>query len=150
GGRRANSAPARRPDFRLPRSIPYTDSANVVAGGLGLAETDILYEVRDRIAWITLNRPERMNALTQAMVRVEFPAVWGRFNKDEDAWVAVVSGTGERAFCTGMDVREAAETPPVPPEPGKGSYSVIRVSPRVNEVRKPVIAAVNGVCAGIG
>jgi enoyl-CoA hydratase/carnithine racemase len=115
-----------------------------------LAETDILYEVTDRIAWITINRPERMNALTQANLRVDFPAVWDRFNKDEDAWVAVVSGAGERAFCTGMDVREGAATPPPEPAPGQRASEAILVSPRVNEVWKPVIAAINGVCAGIG
>src|SRR5581483_871446 len=96
----------------------------------------------------TLNRPERMNALTQAMMREELPAIWERFNKDEDAWVAVVTGTGERAFCTGMDVREAAERPPFE-RPGGSASHEIRVSPRVNGVQKPVIAAINGVCAGI-
>lgn len=116
-----------------------------------MADEPIHYELVDGIAWITLNRPERMNALTQDNMRFDLPAVWTRFQEDDSALVAILSGTGERAFCTGMDVREAAVTPPEVRAPGdRSAGDAIRVSPRVNGVEKPVICAVNGICAGIG
>lgn len=117
-----------------------------------MAEGDILYELRDGIAWITLNRPERMNALTQANMTIDLPGAWQQFNTNDDALVAVITAAGERSFCTGMDVRERAEMTAGPPsnQNGGGGSDEIRVSPRANKVEKPVICAVNGACAGIG
>ena len=68
----------------------------------------ILYEKRDRIAKITLNRPHRLNAFDSVM-RAELPRAWRDIREDPDVWVVIVTAAGDRAFCTGVDVREAAD-----------------------------------------
>lgn len=115
-----------------------------------MSDEEIRYEVRDRVAWITLNRPERRNALTRRMMTIDLPAVWERFKEDDEAFVGVITGAGEQAFCAGMDVKEASDRYA---EDAQRDAEVerlpVRVSPRMNEVWKPVIAAVNGVCTGV-
>jgi len=64
----------------------------------------VLYEKDSHVVTIAYNRPERMNAINGQM-REELNAAWLRFRDDEDAWVAILTGTG-RAFCAGADVRE--------------------------------------------
>lgn len=97
----------------------------------------VLYEIRDeRIALITLNRPERRNAISLD-VRERLRDSFVRFESDPALRVAILTGAGDQAFCAGMDLKEAAErklqvTPPLP---------IIGDNVRVT---KPVIAAVNG------
>jgi enoyl-CoA hydratase/carnithine racemase len=98
---------------------------------------ELLYEVREGIAYITINRPERRNALTRK-VREGFFGAWARFNKDEEAQVAIVSGAGDN-FCAGMDLVEAADTALTIPPP-----DFIPVIGENIEVKKPTIAAVAG------
>jgi enoyl-CoA hydratase/carnithine racemase len=118
----------------------------------------LIYEKKNRVVYITLNRPERMNAINPQMER-ELQRVWAEYNEDDDAWVAVVTGAGERAFCAGADLKELAGRI----EKGEhmtGQFSSgarvhrmeegFKPSPGMNDVWKPVIAAVNGVCAGGG
>lgn len=62
------------------------------------------YEVRDHIAYITFNRPERLNSLTLAQLHL-LHETFRRFDRDEEAWIAIVSGEG-RAFCSGADVKD--------------------------------------------
>ena len=69
----------------------------------------VLYEVRDHIALITLNRPDRMNALGRELGG-ELRAAEQRFAGDDDAWIAVYTGAGERAFCAGRDLKAVAES----------------------------------------
>ncbi|GAG31158.1 unnamed protein product, partial [marine sediment metagenome] len=57
---------------------------------------------------VTLNRPERMNAINGVMM-AEFEEFWPAFDGDPDQRVAVVTGAGDRAFCVGADVKEIAE-----------------------------------------
>ena len=111
---------------------------------------ELLYETIDdgRIAIITLNRPERMNSLDPMMGK-RFYDAWTHFADDEECWVAIVTGTGDRAFSAGQDLkirdeleREAGPgqapvaTAPVP-------YQVLPLGPRLN-CWKPTIAAING------
>ena len=99
------------------------------------------------IATISYHRPERLNAINGAM-RADLNAAWERFRADEDAWVAIITGTG-RAFCVGADLADGAGSAGTWP----GSFWEI---PTVNsfesglEVWKPTIAAVNGYCLGYG
>jgi enoyl-CoA hydratase/carnithine racemase len=110
---------------------------------LTTASTDsdqaVTYEIRDRVAWITINRPEARNALNKAArdgVRVAFE----RFNTDESAAVAVLTGAGDKAFCAGGDLKEMADTSlKIPPR------DFMVYLGRTLKVDKPVIAAVNGV-----
>jgi enoyl-CoA hydratase/carnithine racemase len=100
---------------------------------------EVLYEVAEQVAVITLNRPDKRNALNAA-VRQGLWDAWRRFEADGDARVAVLTGSGDKAFCAGMDLSEMAETqrgvPPVDLLPDLG---------RNIAVTKPTIAAVRGV-----
>ena len=72
------------------------------------------YEVKDRIAYIAFNRPEKRNAINFAM-RDEFLECLEKFTDDPDAWVAILYGNGP-AFCPGLD-REPCLEGPCPPPP---------------------------------
>jgi len=126
---------------------------------------EIRYAVADRIATITLDRPERLNAFTAKMC-LELVAALGAADADDEVRAVVVTGAG-RAFCAGADLsgggrtfdREARpDRPPVPIGPdGKPDLSHDnardgggRITLRIFRCRKPVIAAVNGPAVGIG
>ncbi len=101
--------------------------------------SEILYERRGAVAIITINRPEQRNAISKA-VRSGLREAFERFEAEDDALVAILTGSGEKAFCAGMDLKEAADTMiGVPP---RGFIPVLGDSVHVT---KPVIAAVNGV-----
>ena len=68
----------------------------------------IKYEKRNHIAYITFNRPERMNAL-HPPCHVEMDSVWDDFVADKSAWVAIVTGAGDKGFSAGNDLRWTAE-----------------------------------------
>ncbi len=91
----------------------------------------LLYEKHDKVVVITLNRPERMNALSTELFE-RLAEAWEKFAADDDAWVAVVTGTGDKAFCAGADLGDVRE-------------AVIN-TPRFfgMQVWKPIIAAING------
>jgi enoyl-CoA hydratase/carnithine racemase len=98
------------------------------------------YHKNGHIVTITLNRPERLNALGKE-VTDELVAACKKIESDPQARVAIITGTG-RAFCAGNDVREMHEVGG-PPNPVHAAYVVA-------EVTKPVIAAVNGFALGGG
>lgn len=99
---------------------------------------DILYQADGPILTITLNRPDKRNALNKAM-RDGLWEAWRHFEADERLRVAILTGAGDKAFCAGIDLIEFAETklrtPPANFLPVLGENI---------EVTKPVIAAVNG------
>ncbi|GAA0615688.1 enoyl-CoA hydratase/isomerase family protein [Sporichthya brevicatena] len=108
----------------------------------------VRYALDGHVATITYDRPERLNAIDGAM-RTQINAAFARFRDDEDAWVAIVTGTG-RAFCAGADLRSETGNP-------AGDFpGTFWEKPTVNsfesgwEIFKPVIAAVNGHCLGYG
>jgi len=72
----------------------------------------IRYEVEDRIATITLNRPDQLNAVNLAMIR-ELAAAWAAVESDDAVWIAIVTGAG-RAFCSGADVAKVPDDGRVP------------------------------------
>ncbi|PKU22127.1 enoyl-CoA hydratase/isomerase family protein [Telmatospirillum siberiense] len=102
-----------------------------------MSATDVVtYEVRDRVAIITINRPEKRNALTKQVVE-SLNAAWLRFNASDER-VAVITATGETAFTAGADLND------VP-------HDLWRAIPGIGvEVEKPVIAAVSGWVVGGG
>jgi len=67
----------------------------------------VIYEKRDHVAYVTLNRPERMNAL-DAHSHAELIEIFDDFAADDDAWVAIITGAGDRAFCAGNDLKATA------------------------------------------
>lgn len=108
----------------------------------------LIYERRDHVAYITLNRPERGNALHSSMVE-PIKAIWAEVRDDPWIRAAVVTAAGERHFCTGADVGAVAARGKV--SAGKGPLSEeVHWSPRQNRVWKPVICAVNGTVASAG
>jgi enoyl-CoA hydratase/carnithine racemase len=104
----------------------------------------VLVALEEHVATVTLNRPEAMNAFNQTMVN-EFRDLWQRVRADDDIHVVVLRAAGDRAFCTGIDVKEGfryTDNPWSAQDPGEG------LSPKQNKVWKPVIAAVHGMVAG--
>jgi enoyl-CoA hydratase len=100
----------------------------------------VLYTVdASGIALITINRPAQRNCLSKD-VRDGLYAAWGRFEADDEARIAILTGAGDKAFCAGGDLKEMVETGlKVPPrDMFPVPYEVITLS-------KPTIAAVNGV-----
>ncbi|MBI4636337.1 MAG: enoyl-CoA hydratase/isomerase family protein [Candidatus Rokubacteria bacterium] len=111
--------------------------------------SDLLYEVKDKIATITLNRPDKLNAFTAAMIDAWAKAL-ADAQADDDVNVVVVTGAG-RAFCAGGDVGRMKEGKPTPLENKNQLWENIHRVPRTLEAMdKPVIAMVNGLAVGAG
>jgi crotonobetainyl-CoA hydratase len=108
----------------------------------------VIYEKRDHIAYVTLNRPERMNALDNHSHR-ELIEIFDDFAADADAWVAIITGAGSRAFCAGNDLKATAQAS-ANGEKRVDADSRFAAITRGYECPKPLIAAVNGVAAGGG
>lgn len=107
----------------------------------------INYEKKGRIAYVTINRPERLNAL-HPPANAELFDAFTSFNDDPDVWVAILTGTGERAFSAGNDLRYTAE------HAGDTQRSSVRAPfggiTSDFTCWKPIIAAVNGYALGGG
>ena len=110
---------------------------------MGYEEID--FEIREAIAIITLDRPDRLNAFTGTMGR-ELGSAYRRCDRDDRVRAVVVTGAG-RAFCAGADLGGGGATFERRDEAG---FSAAGVDPPAWAVRKPVIAAVNGHAVGIG
>jgi len=111
--------------------------------------SDLLYEVKDRIATITLNRPDKLNAFTGPMIDAWARAL-GQAQQDDAVHVVVVTGSG-RAFCAEGDVGRMGEGQPTPLEHKNQLWENIHRVPRALEAMdKPVIAMVNGLAVGAG
>ncbi|MFG2553385.1 enoyl-CoA hydratase/isomerase family protein [Streptomyces sp. NPDC048581] len=96
------------------------------------------------VAVVTLDRPERLNAIDLTM-RDELVAVWRELRFDDTVRAVVLTGAGERAFCTGLD-RDAVV--PQPSSPYMTDDPLLRVGPKANDLWKPVVAAVRGMACG--
>jgi naphthoate synthase len=110
--------------------------------------TDVRYEVEDGLAWITIDRPERMNAFRARTVD-ELIACFKRAWADQEVGVVCLTGAGEQAFCAGGDQKERAESGHYGPSES-GLFEVEYLHRLIREVPKPVIAAVNGYAIGGG
>jgi dihydroxynaphthoic acid synthetase len=110
--------------------------------------TDTRYEVDRGLAWITIDRPERMNAFRARTVD-ELIELFTRAWASEDVGVICLTGAGDRAFCAGGDQKQRAETGDYGPSKS-GLFEVERLHRLIRDVPKPVIAAVNGVAIGGG
>ncbi len=112
-----------------------------------MADDSILVETSDGIATVTFNRPERLNALTFEMMGQTIPNLWPTLQEDKEVKVVILTGAGDRAFSSGMDVKEAAQRSPQYRSAGRGNLGL---TPRAQNFTKPFIAAVNGLCGGVG
>ncbi|MEV0638721.1 enoyl-CoA hydratase/isomerase family protein [Streptomyces sp. NPDC050619] len=96
------------------------------------------------VAVVTLDRPERLNAIDVRM-RDQLVDIWRELRFDDSVRAVVLTGSGERAFCTGLD-RSAVV--PQPNSPYMADDPLLRVGPKANDLWKPVIAAVRGMACG--
>jgi enoyl-CoA hydratase/carnithine racemase len=113
----------------------------------------IIYEVEDRIASITFNRPDQLNAVSPLMAR-ELRQAYAAAEADESVWITVVTGAG-RAFCAGADVGEISpDGRVVYEEPYLSTFpqweAPQEATPPFRTMTKPILAAVNGLCCGAG
>ena len=113
--------------------------------------SEVIFEKRDRIAFVTVNRPEVMNAINTA-VSDGLNEVWHRIRDETDIWCAIVTGAGDKAFSAGADLKEMSHQRENLAS-GKvqgGEASDVPELWRTLEVWKPIIAAVNGYCLAGG
>jgi enoyl-CoA hydratase len=104
-------------------------------------------KIEDRVAWLTLNRPDKLNALTPGTLQ-ELRQVFTEIDDDEDVCVAVLRGAGERAFCAGMDLGwSEGLTKKDRIEQGRLGEKTFAMMERLSI---PVIAAVHGYAVGGG
>jgi crotonobetainyl-CoA hydratase/dehydration protein DpgD len=115
--------------------------------------TTLRYDKRGLVAVVTLDRPEYLNAMNLRM-HEELGRVWDDFEADDDLWLAVLTGAGDRAFSSGMDLKELAarhrDGSAAPSTFGsRGKPGWPRLTERFDRA-KPVIARVNGLAFGGG
>ncbi|MBM4268665.1 MAG: enoyl-CoA hydratase/isomerase family protein [Deltaproteobacteria bacterium] len=111
----------------------------------------IEYEVENGVAWVRLNRPEKLNSFNSVMGQ-ELQRIWTDLRSDDSVGAAILTGAGDKAFCTGIDRMEAMGGDAKPPrlasdmihldDPGEF------LGPKANGLWKPVVAAVNGIACG--
>ena len=112
----------------------------------------VIYESKDRIGWITFNRPDVMNAMNQEMSG-EIVGACRQAEEDEGVRVVIFKGAGEKAFSSGMDLKERAQGAPV----SVIDRRQVKTAPEANTptkavaaITKPTIAAINGYAVGGG
>jgi len=107
----------------------------------------VLYEKRDRIAYVTINRPEARNAVSPEVHRAMI-AAWADFDEDDSVDVAILTGAGDDAFCAGADLKEY-----IPPIIADGTSEDIReivelglngFTRGMHRIYKPIVGAING------
>jgi enoyl-CoA hydratase/carnithine racemase len=106
-----------------------------------MSET-LIFEKKEHIAYLTLNRPDQRNAINLEMYR-QLTESWDRINEDNDIRVVIVTGSGDKAFSAGMDLKEVARLR----KEGKKDFLKLVDDPfllKMRSVKKPIIAAING------
>ena len=108
---------------------------------------NLLYEVRDRVAVITIDRPDKLNALNRTTVE-ELDKAIGEAGADSNVGAVIITGSGPKSFVAGADIKELSEQTPI----GGKDYSLYgqEVLTRIESLGKVVIAAINGFALGGG
>lgn len=113
----------------------------------------VLYEVKNRIAYITINRPEKRNSFTED-TRRQLIDHWLRFKYDDEAEVAILTGAGDVAWTAGSDLKEIGTgiivSDPDWKPPIQGASTIGLACMAGLEIEKPIIAAINGYALGFG
>jgi enoyl-CoA hydratase len=109
----------------------------------------VLVERRGAVGWLVFNRPDSGNAM-DAQMMAELPLAWADLDADDQVAVIVVTGAG-KAFQTGLDMVQLSRDPDALRESSRRTKrSELQLTGWHNGVRKPIVTAVNGVCAGGG
>lgn len=111
----------------------------------------LVVERREHVAYLTIDRPERRNALSMALTR-ELLEVLADLTEEDDVWAVTVTGAGDSAFCAGTDLKELDDRAR---ESGRGPIQPMRGTDRnlfeaLLELGKPTVAAINGPALGAG
>jgi (E)-benzylidenesuccinyl-CoA hydratase len=110
----------------------------------------LIFEIHDRVAEITINRPEVMNAMDPDTYR-ELSEAWIRVRDDRDIWAAIITGAGDKSFTAGADLRTMGRARDGAAGPWQfWQTQSQQLLNRGLEVWKPIVAAVNGYCLGGG
>src|SRR6218665_89400 len=131
-----------RPEPTQEGTTPMTASPAALAS--------VLYERRENVAIVTLNRPGRMNTLGGSMKPDLARAFFEYARADERVRAVLITGSGERAFCAGADIKERADQQTTGSDyfvAQKATHELLR---NIEEFEKPVLAAINGVALGGG
>ena len=107
----------------------------------------LIFEKKNHIAYITINRPEAMNAMDPETYS-ELSQAWIEVRDDPEVWCSIVTGAGDKSFSAGADLKKT-----IPREPEKWELWQTQEEQILNrglEVWKPVVAAVNGYCLAVG
>jgi enoyl-CoA hydratase len=112
-----------------------------------VSERELLRETREGVAWVTVNRPDKLNALNDRLMD-ELSAAFEALETDDAVRGVVLTGSGEKAFVAGADIGELARQTPVQGQ--DRSRRGQRVLDRIEGLGKPVIAAINGFALGGG
>lgn len=128
-----------------------TEANAAATAALPFSPHRLLVELRDHVLTVTLNREEKLNAFDRAM-QDELKTLWGWADREPLVRVVLITGAGERGFCSGVDIHASAEERKELGEERWTSVSVIgsRLTPRQCGSDLPTVVAVNGVCAGGG
>lgn len=112
-----------------------------------MAYETVLYEKRNGVGYVTMNRPDKLNALNNRIME-ELDGCFQEIQKDDEVRVVILTGAGEKAFVAGADIKELAEQAPL--QGKERSQRGQRVLDSIENLGKPVIAAVNGYALGGG
>jgi enoyl-CoA hydratase/carnithine racemase len=104
--------------------------------------TELLYEKNEHIAYITLNRPERLNAISRDLAAALVDSL-AEYDNDPDLWACIITGAGDKSFSVGADLKDEKHL--FDPEKWEAAFARNLFS-----IQKPLIAAINGYCLGAG
>ena len=124
-----------------------------------MEDQKVLYEVKDKIAWITLNRPESLNAVTREMVKL-IVGYCREANEDRNVQIVIFKANGDRSFSVGGDIKDRARANAAAPAEEPESPLVLRQArnagipgtpaPAIAAINKVTMALIHGYCVGTG